>query len=184
MTGTYNGFDISPTAVRMARERWPDIEFSCSDYVEEPIAADVVLMVDFFEHLEDPESFLRSVRGRAGAVLFRVPLDDNLYNRAFRKLPGIRRRLGHLHFYSYATALRCLRECGYTVLRAELVENFRDETNLKTVSARINYFPRALLSAVSRRACARVLGGLSLVVLAAGGAAPSEPATADVPDVG
>jgi len=169
VVGEYGGFDISPSAVHMARERWPGIQFECADYVDRDETADVVMMIDFFEHLADPMSYLRAVQPRTAHAVFRIPLDASVYNRLFGKLPELRRRLGHLHFYSYGTALRCLRECGYFVQRAELVENFRDETNLKTVGARINYFPRALLSAVSRRACARVLGGLSLVVLASGG---------------
>jgi SAM-dependent methyltransferase len=165
----YRGFDVSPTAVRMARERWADIAFECADYLERNETADVIMMIDFFEHLADPTSFLRAVQPRTAHALFRIPLDASLYNIVFRKLPELRRRLGHLHFYSYRTALGCLRDCGYVVQRAEFVENFRDETNLKTLGARINYYPRALLSALSRRACARVLGGLSLVVSARGG---------------
>ena len=165
----YRGFDISPAAVAMARERWPGIVFECADYAERDERADVVMMIDFFEHLADPMSFLRAVQPRTAHALFRIPLDASLYNRVFGKLPELRRRLGHLHFYSYRTALGFLRDCGYLVQRTQLVENFRDETNLKTMGARINYYPRAMLSALSRRACAQLLGGLSLVVLATGG---------------
>jgi SAM-dependent methyltransferase len=165
----YSGFDISPLAIELARRQGPEVEFRCEDFLAGESTADLGLMVDFFEHLPDPATFLTTVRPRLRWALFRIPLDDNLYNRVFRRFRDLRDRLGHLHFYDRRGALRLLSNCGYVVRQSALVENFRDPSNLRSRVARLNYYPRAGLSVLSRSTCADLLGGISMVVLARAG---------------
>lgn len=166
VAGRYTGYDISPGAIEIATARWANVEFRCEDFLVRPRPADLALMIDFFEHLEDPAVFLRAIRPNFRWVLFRIPLDWNLYNRALGRFDDLRERLGHLHYFDRQSARRLLVRCGYTVRRELLVENFRDPSNLRTRGARWNYYPRALLSATSRALCARLWGGISMVILA------------------
>jgi ubiquinone/menaquinone biosynthesis C-methylase UbiE len=58
------GVDLSPAMVRLARERFPRLQFRVGDAeaLEEGEAFDWVMMVDVLEHLGDPRSALASVR--------------------------------------------------------------------------------------------------------------------------
>lgn len=82
-----HGIDISPTAIEFARESYPGIQFHTgavpeagSDIVG---SADLVLLCDVLEHIEDDVGFLSSLIAmmRPGAsLLLTVPADPRLWS--------------------------------------------------------------------------------------------------------
>jgi SAM-dependent methyltransferase len=63
------GVDLSPEMIRLARARFPRLQFRVGDAetVETDESFDVVQIVDVLEHLSDPRSALASVRRRCHA---------------------------------------------------------------------------------------------------------------------
>ena len=111
-------FDISP----QAKIFWSDdshcIEFNLSDFHNfNTKKFDILLMLDVFEHVRDPFSFLENSREHAKYFIFHIPLDLSAQAVA-RKSPLIqaRRNVGHLHSYSKELALETLEDCGYEVI--------------------------------------------------------------------
>lgn len=165
----FQGFDLNPDAIAMARSAHPEITFEERDVTAAPVEASLMLMIDFFEHLPDDEGFLQRARALSRWFVFRIPLDMNAYNVVFRKLKGKAERVGHLHYYTPSSAVALLERCGYKPLYTSFVDNFRDPSNRRGLGGKINYLPRALLSAFSQDLNARVMGGTSLIVIASAG---------------
>ncbi len=113
------GYDVSPDAIALCGPHAGGrLRYRQADFVREPgVRADLVLLLDVFEHVPDYLGFLERLRERAEWFLFHVPLDLSV--QALRRdsawLLEQRRRYGHLHYFSRATALATLRELGYAV---------------------------------------------------------------------
>lgn len=82
-----HGLDASETAIRFARERHGDIRFDVAAFpdggVEVVASADLVLLCDVLEHIEDHEGFFRSLIStmKPGAhLLTTVPADPRLWS--------------------------------------------------------------------------------------------------------
>jgi SAM-dependent methyltransferase len=81
------GIDASPAAVQLARERFPNVSFTCGAVAEQLPAvaadADVLLLMDVIEHVADDFEFFSEVaaRCRPGALLLvTVPADMSLWS--------------------------------------------------------------------------------------------------------
>lgn len=115
----YVGFDVSPQAIELARR----CERQNVTFVEGEISRagdhgryDVLLLIDVLEHVDDYLTFLRSLRPRASFHVFHVPLDMNIQGIVGNKQILFRDEIGHLHYFSKATALRTLEDVGYRVI--------------------------------------------------------------------
>ena len=114
------GFDISPAAIRLAKEKEnPQLRFACADLTAlEPEAKfDLLLLLDVMEHAEDYLGLLRSLLPRAKRFVFHIPLELNVHALWRRSSPllEMRRRYGHLHHFSRETALATLEDAGFVV---------------------------------------------------------------------
>lgn len=81
------GVDASPEAIRLARERFPEVRyihgFAPNDVAAELATADLVLMMDVIEHVSDDFFFLSNIAAtlKPGAlVLITVPADMKLWS--------------------------------------------------------------------------------------------------------
>jgi SAM-dependent methyltransferase len=116
----FEGFDISPQAIALARaKRAPNLDFRELE-LSRPSSEvfDLVLSLDVFEHVPDYLSFLEQVKARGRHFIFHVPLDINAFS-VLRKsdyLMVMRKEYGHLHYFTLETALATLADTGYTVL--------------------------------------------------------------------
>jgi SAM-dependent methyltransferase len=82
-----HGIDIAPTAVEFARENHPGVTFEVGAVPEAGVeaigGADLVLLCDVLEHIEDDEGFLRALVSlmKPGAhLLLTVPADPRLWS--------------------------------------------------------------------------------------------------------
>ena len=99
------GIDINAHAIAAARERFPDAKLRVGQLADEPFGEqtfDSIVMVDFLEHVREPESELRRARSllnRGGRLVVSTPCVDSLARRAFgRRWPQYREE--HLTFFS------------------------------------------------------------------------------------
>jgi 2-polyprenyl-3-methyl-5-hydroxy-6-metoxy-1,4-benzoquinol methylase len=85
------GVDLNAGAIDRARVRLPDASFHVGTLADEPFPGtsfDVVTMVDFIEHVRDPEEELYRVAGRlspAGLVIISTPRVGSIVQRITRR---------------------------------------------------------------------------------------------------
>jgi len=161
------GYDISPKAIEMANERYGDsVDFTCSKEITIKKNVAVILLVDVLEHLETPDIFLRSMTTISNYFLIRLPLDKSLWNIALNKLPKLEKELGHIHYFTYQSAITFVNEQGLDVVSYYLTNNFNANYNRKTMTAKIMWPVRMITSTVSKKLSSLVWGGTSIVMLA------------------
>ncbi|HEY6923996.1 MAG TPA: class I SAM-dependent methyltransferase [Steroidobacteraceae bacterium] len=156
------GYDISPQ-LSSFWERQKDIDFHIGDFrTQNNEKFDVLLMLDVFEHVRDPFTFLEDARRHARNFVFHIPLDlSALTVLRTNPLMHARRKVGHLHFYTKELALETLRECGYTVIDSRYTGAFAVGQANKLAA-----LPRRLAYAINKDMGVRLLGGETLLVLA------------------
>jgi SAM-dependent methyltransferase len=163
-----SGFDIAPDAARFwATPIACDITLTLGDFVELPSEQyDVLLALDVLEHLQDPFSFLVKIRFRARHAVFHFPLDLSAFS-VLREKPllNVRRKVGHLHYFTRGLALSLLDECGFEVIEARYTGAAYSAPN-RSLRARMAGSFRRLGHALLGDAGVRLLGGETLMVLA------------------
>lgn len=162
------GFDIAPALLQFwkqyERER---ITFTLGDFLSvNQKRYDVILLLDVLEHLANPFEFLARIRSAADHFVFHFPLDLSAVS-VLRESPllDVRRRVGHLHFFTKELALALLEESGYTVVRWEYTGATFTVPN-RTLKTRLASAARMVAYAANKDAGVRLLGGETLIVLA------------------
>jgi len=116
----FRGYDISPQATSIAREKENDrLEFLNEDFLTAKTAPpDLLLVLDVFEHVPDYLGFLQALRGRAKWFIFHIPIDLSVQsiNHRSATVLGKRRKYGHLHAFTREMALATLADTGYEVV--------------------------------------------------------------------
>jgi len=156
------GYDISAQLSSYWAEH-KGIEFNIGDFHElNTTRYDALLMLDVFEHVRDPFTFLERSRAHARHFVFHIPLDLSALTVARRSLlTDIRRKVGHLHSYTRELALCTLRDCGYNIIDSRYTGAFKlpDASRLAAIPRRVAY-------AINKDMGVRLLGGETLLVLA------------------
>ena len=163
-----SGYEIAPTAYQRAA---PKETTRTRFYLEDLLAHtdkkfDVMLAIDVMEHVEDYISFAKKLKPMAKYKIFHIPLDLSAQS-VFRARPilGLRRDVGHLHYFFKQTALATLEDCGYTVIDCAYTAS-RLELPNQALSSRLMRLPRRIMYAINPDLAVRLLGGYSLLVLA------------------
>jgi len=165
------GYDISADAISIAKAReGGSLAFNHADLLSDDHAPfDLVLAIDVFEHVEDHLNFLRKLRRCGTNFVFHIPLDLSAFSILKPNLLLYMRRVaGHLHSFTKEIALATLADTGYHVAsyrytRGAIEAPSREDRRLK---ARMLREGRRAIFALSPDLAARILGGLSLLVLA------------------
>lgn len=164
----FTGYDIAHGLQRLwERHRDSDIRFVLGDFFEQDDAApDLVLVLDVIEHLGNPFEFLDRLRGRCQYVVFHFPLDLSVMS-VLRETPllHVRRKVGHLHFFTRGLALALLEECGFEVIEATYTGAAYSAPN-RGLLTRFAGLLRRLARVLMGDAGVRLLGGETLMVLA------------------
>lgn len=118
-----SGIDINPFAIERCRETVPDAQLHAGVLGDGPFgetAFDAVFMVDFIEHVRDPEHEIRVVASRlaqGGVAVISTPRTDSL----LRRVMGggwIQYKEEHLTYFSLRGLTRLLEQCGLRVVLA------------------------------------------------------------------
>ncbi len=164
------GYDISPQVVSFWNEHSGDqenLDLRLGDFHEiERAHYDVLLMLDVFEHVRDPFSFLERSRPFASHFVFHIPLDLSAAS-VVRASPlmDVRAKVGHLHYYTKDLALATLADTGYDIVEWRYTGASLQAPN-RSLKTRLAALPRRLVHAISKEFAARLLGGETLLVLA------------------
>lgn len=162
------GYDIAPAAGRF----WTHIDttrikLNLGDFfVMDQDRYDVILLLDVLEHVGDPNAFLNGLRGRSDFLVVHFPLDlSALSVLRERPLLEVRRKVGHLHYFTKNLALELMKESGFDVIDYRFTGAAYSAPQA-TWRTRLAQIPRQLLAAINRDLSARLLGGETLMVLA------------------
>ncbi|BAN01752.1 class I SAM-dependent methyltransferase [Ilumatobacter coccineus] len=157
------GFDISPQAIELAATHaGPAIEFREEDYLAtEQSPADLVMLLDVFEHVPDYLGFLETLSERSDLTIFHIPLDVCAKSvvRGSYWASYMREQYGHLHYFTRETALSAVEAAGFTVIDCE----FTDDLDLPGMKPTFGQF-KSWLAFQMRRVLFRVRPSLGAAV--------------------
>jgi 2-polyprenyl-3-methyl-5-hydroxy-6-metoxy-1,4-benzoquinol methylase len=93
--GGVTALDLSPQAVRKARERFPEVKFDVHDVFVEPLpdANDLVVSSEVLEHVEDQATFVQLLSGAVklgGLLLITTP--NGRWTQRWMARPDVRRQ--------------------------------------------------------------------------------------------
>ena len=164
----YFGYDISPKAIELGKQRENEkLRFFCEGLLHKEVDPfDLLLCIDVFEHIEDYLGFLVDLRSKAKYKIFHIPLDMSMIMLVQAgTLVEVRRDWGHLHYFSKETAIASLEDAGYTIIDWFFLPMAIDMAN-KRLTATLLKWPRKLIARFNQGLAARMLGGVTLMVLA------------------
>lgn len=165
---SFTGYEISPQAFELCRERTKDrLQFCLTNLFEDEAAFfDIVLAIDVFEHVEDYFGFLRRLQRKGALKVFHIPLDLSVLT-VLRSSPIARRRqmLGHIQYFTKETALATLKDTGYEIIDWFYTAGSVDlpAKSFKSFCAKL---PRRIFYSLNSDLAVRMLGGYSIMVLA------------------
>ncbi|RHX90859.1 class I SAM-dependent methyltransferase [Leptospira stimsonii] len=167
------GYDVSP----QLRSFWNSIvknpsyrnriKFYLGDFVSlNKRKHDVLLMLDVFEHVRDPFTFLENASKCAEFFVFHIPLDLSVIS-VLRNTPlmNVRHKVGHLHFYNKDLALETLIDSGFEILHWAYTRASLTSPN-RSLKTKLMSIPRYLLYLINKDIGVRIFGGETLIVLA------------------
>jgi SAM-dependent methyltransferase len=177
----FEGYDVAPAAIQIARQYESElISFSTMDALDvNGPTADLFMVLDVIDLLENPLEFLRSIRPKAKHKVFHLSLGLSV-QRMVR--PGSlleRRQQGEINYFTKETALALFEDAGYSIkdyfytdmaldlndARGRLRDGSGDQPTVHWKNFLLRS-PRRLLARVSPDWSARLLGGYHLMVLA------------------
>ena len=160
------GFDVSPQAIALCKPKESArVTFELGDLLQMRTRAELLLVIDVIEHIEDYIGFSRRLADHADHVVFHIPLDLSaqalLRGYTFSKA---RKEIGHLHYFTRETALDTLRDAGYDVVDWAYTYT-QSESPGRALRVRLADIPRRIGRFFSKDLAIRALGGCSVVVL-------------------
>jgi len=180
---TFEGYDIAPQAIELAKERENTrLHVHLADFLTTPEIQeayfDVLLIIDVLEHFENCFQVLREIKPRSQYKIFHLPLDVSVKNVLGNRLIDFHYATGHLHFFTKDVALLMLREAGY-----EILDTFYTlpplDTNpwspqlgqlarklVRVTKRGLERLPAKVLYSVHHDLAVRIFGGWRLMVLA------------------
>jgi SAM-dependent methyltransferase len=161
------GSDIAPGAQKFWKLHSAlSIDFILGDFLETNTRRfNVLLLLDVIEHVANPHEFLRKAAKHAEFFVFHIPLDLSVAS-VLRETPliHVRRKVGHIHYFTKCLALELLVECGYEVIYTQFSGAHLRQCNSwrRKVAANI----RNIVFTLNRNVGVRLLGGDTLVAMA------------------
>lgn len=166
---TFHGYDISPKAIELCVARNnPRISFACRSAFDDPAtdASDILAAIDVFEHVPDYMGFLERCRAKARYKIYHVPLEIHVSALLRGAVTVGRYSVGHLHYFTAESAIATLKDTGHTIIDTTFTDLATNTQSGRSMRRSLANVSRRLVSSVSRRLTARLLGGVSLLVLA------------------
>jgi 2-polyprenyl-3-methyl-5-hydroxy-6-metoxy-1,4-benzoquinol methylase len=113
------GYDISPQAIELARKNASGkIKFFNEDITnKEGFHAELMLIIDVVEHVDDFYGFLRKLKVKSSCFVFHIPLDMSC--RTVMKphvLLQQRQSVGHIHYFTKEMVEWALKDTGYKII--------------------------------------------------------------------
>jgi SAM-dependent methyltransferase len=163
------GYDISPQAIELARKNASDkINFFNEDITQkEPVHAELILVIDVVEHVDDFYGFLRKIQSKGTYFVFHIPLD--LSCRTVMKphvLLQQRQSVGHIHYYTKEMAEWALKDTGYEIIDWVYTKPVVDIQPADSIKRGVKKILRNISFAFNKDWSVKKWGGYSIMVLA------------------
>jgi SAM-dependent methyltransferase len=137
--GVRHGVDISPSNIRVAKSRFPWVDFTAGDFRSLALPHfDCVVISDVLEHVDDDAGFLRDAAHIADRVLVNLPLEDNWLNR--NRDYGPSDVSGHLRKYSLPRGLQLFSDAGLMIRSWKQIWIHETEADVERRRLRERYF--------------------------------------------
>ena len=159
-------YDISPQlSLFWKKIKRENICFFLKDFLKSRKSYDLILLVNVIEHLDDYRGYLRKIRDRSKYKILHIPLDLSMQMLLREsRLIGMRKEVGHIHYFSKNIALALLEELGY-----EVIDYFYTPSSieLKPSSVMMTILKpiRKIFFLINKDLTVKLLGGYSLIVL-------------------
>jgi SAM-dependent methyltransferase len=164
-----SGYDISPQAIELASKKATDkISFFNDDITAiENVHADLMLVIDVVEHVDDYYGFLRKLKNKSDWFVFHIPLD--LSCRTVLKphvLLQQRQSVGHIHYYTKEMVEWALKDTGYEIIDWVYTKPVVDVQSADSIKRFIKKILRNISFAILKDWSAKKWGGYSMMILA------------------
>lgn len=163
----YVGYDIAPDVEKFWKQhKVTNIEFKLGDFSElNTEKFEVILLLDVLEHVADPHHLLASLKPFASYVVIHFPLDLSALS-VMREKPllHVRRKVGHIHFFTKGLAMEFINECGFEVVDWKYT-NAALTAPKYGFKTKIFSWVRRLVYLINKDYGVRLLGGETLMVL-------------------
>ena len=123
----FNGWDINPSAISLARNNYSNISFFCADLLGLPPTYDLVICADVFEHVTDPYLFLTQLSKKASSCIFYCPFEASFMSLLSncRIVNDSFRNVGHLHFYFRSSLDLLISSCGFDIRSSHYASDWK-----------------------------------------------------------
>jgi len=165
---SYTGYDIAPAAASFWNQyKASGIKFELGDFFKlDDKKYDAILLLDVLEHVVDPHQFLSGLKDKADYLVIHFPLDLSAFSvLRERSLLHVRRKVGHIHYFTKGLALELLDECGFEVVDWHYT-GAAFSAPQRTLKTKIFSLFRYLAYAVNKDFGVRLFGGETMMVLA------------------
>lgn len=164
---SYSGYDIAPAAARFwEKYEYTGIHFEVGDFFEASSKHyNAVLLLDVLEHVVDPHQFLSGLHGKADYLIIHFPLDLSAFS-VIREEPllHVRRKVGHIHYFTKGLALELLKECEMEVVDWRYTGATFNAPQ-RTWKTKLFSLFRFLVCALNKDIGVRLLGGETIMLL-------------------
>lgn len=159
------GFDVHPNVSQFPSDE--SVRFIRGDFCR--VATDLydmAVLFDVIEHIPDPIGFLRLVGQQTRFIALHIPLDDTIVSGIRNLYRQNIQHPGHIIALDTTAALNLLAFSGLRIIDFTYSPAFRAPSNAETPLQRIANPMRSILYRLSPFVLQKILGGVSLTVLA------------------
>ena len=163
----FSGYETSPQAYEICKtKKTKKVNFFKKNITEEAVFFDLLLCIDVFEHVPDYIGFIEKLKNKAIYKVFHIPLDITVLSVIRGSFIKSRYKVGHLHYFTFETAIATLEDAGYEVIDFFYTKSYECSKNKKIglIIKALNFI-RFLMFLISPHWGVRFLGGGSLIVL-------------------
>ncbi|MEO7801461.1 MAG: class I SAM-dependent methyltransferase [Ginsengibacter sp.] len=164
----FSGYDISPQSIKLSKKISNNkLSFYNKDFLQEKVTADLLLVIDVVEHIDDYLNFLRQLKVKARHFIFHIPLDMSC--RAILKsqiLLQQRRSVGHIHYFTRDIVKWALEDNGYHIIDWQYTKPNIDSAVSKSFKLKAKKHLRNLSFTINKDISAKLWGGYSILILA------------------
>ena len=163
----FYGYEISPQAFEICKKKAKhNLRFTLGDLpIDQGLYFDIVMALDVFEHVEDYFGFLRKLKNQGTYKIFHIPLEYNVIGAlSSTALLHTRKAVGHIHYFTKATAIATLEDTGYKILDY-FYTNYPLDCPAPGWKNKLRKIPRELFYRYRPDFGARIFGDYNLAVL-------------------
>ncbi|HZZ26623.1 MAG TPA: methyltransferase domain-containing protein [Pirellulales bacterium] len=161
------GYDLLPEEKFRAHGR-AGISYKRMNFFEDDQDFDLITLNDVIEHVLKPQEFCSKISQRARYVAFHIPLDDRLSVLFTNQFNCRLQSVGHVSFWSPATALNLLTASGLLPIHCCFTPGFKAPSSRARLIQRLAHPFRWIMWRINPGLMSATIGGVSLAVLCRG----------------